>query len=112
MAKAVPVKTMDDIVASAGGDLIPFRQGEVIEVTITQILKAKVLVDVGGLALGFIPWASRTFKILRLLRSPSEVGLRFVLKGLLPAIGSIFVWIHLFVFDSLFISLGRVRHLR
>ncbi|OGQ17551.1 MAG: hypothetical protein A3C54_07040 [Deltaproteobacteria bacterium RIFCSPHIGHO2_02_FULL_60_17] len=64
------------------------------------------------LVLGFIPWASRMFKILRFLRSPSEIALRFVLRGLLPAIGSIFVWIYLYTFDVLFMSLGRVRRLR
>ena len=64
------------------------------------------------LVLGFIPWASRMFKILRFLRSPSEIVLRIVLRGFLPAIGSIFVWIYLYTFDALFMSLGRVRRLR
>jgi small subunit ribosomal protein S1 len=55
MAKTATVQTMDDLVTEAGADLIPFRQGEVIEVTVTQVSKSKIMVDVGGLAIGFIP---------------------------------------------------------
>jgi small subunit ribosomal protein S1 len=55
MAQASSVHTMDDLVTSAGPNLIPFRQGDVIEVSVTQASKSKIMVDVGGLALGFIP---------------------------------------------------------
>jgi len=59
-----------------------------------------------------IPWASRTFKVLGFLRTPSEFAVRLVLRGLLPAIGSAFVAIHLLIFDRLFLRLGRVDRLR
>jgi NTE family protein len=64
------------------------------------------------LALGFVPWASRTFKLLRFLRSPSEFVTRLVLRGLIPALGSIIVWIHLTIFDPLFLKLGRIHRLK
>ncbi|MFI5341277.1 MAG: patatin-like phospholipase family protein, partial [Candidatus Methylomirabilales bacterium] len=63
------------------------------------------------LALGFIPWASRTLKVLSFLRWPSEFLVRLVLRGALPAIGSIFVAIHLLIFDRLFLWLGRIQRL-
>jgi len=71
-----------------------------------------LVVGVVVAALGFIPWASRTFKLLLFLRSPSEFAVRLVLRGVLPAVGSIFVAIHLLIFDRLFLHLGRIRHLR
>lgn len=55
MSKTTPIKTMEDIIAVAGADIVPFRQGDVIEVSVTQVSKAKIMVDIGGLALGFIP---------------------------------------------------------
>lgn len=53
MAKSV--QTMEELVVAAGSSLIPFRQGDVIEVTVTQASKSKIMVDIEGLALGFIP---------------------------------------------------------
>ncbi|HEY1074451.1 MAG TPA: S1 RNA-binding domain-containing protein [Patescibacteria group bacterium] len=55
MAKSQTIQTMEELVTVAGAELIPFRQGEVIEATVTQASKAKIMVDIAGLALGFIP---------------------------------------------------------
>lgn len=55
MAKAETLKTMDELVAHVGADLVPFKQGEVVEATVLQVSRAKVLVDLGGIAQGFIP---------------------------------------------------------
>lgn len=55
MAKTATTQTMEDILTSAGSNIIPFRQGEVIEVLVTQVSKSKIMVDVNGIALGFIP---------------------------------------------------------
>lgn len=63
------------------------------------------------LALGFVPIASRSFKVLRFLRAPSEWALRTALRGVLPALGSLFVWIELHVLDRLFLRLGRIATL-
>lgn len=48
-------KSMKDLASSLGNRLVPIRAGELTEVKILQILKNKLLVDVGGLTLGFIP---------------------------------------------------------
>lgn len=64
------------------------------------------------LALGFIPRLSRTVACLAFLRSPTEYVLRFVARGLLPALGAGFVWLHLQVFDRLFLRLGRLERVR
>ncbi len=55
MAKTAPVQTMDELVTLAGPNIIPFRQGEVIEATVTGVSKSKVTVDIGGLCNGFVP---------------------------------------------------------
>ncbi len=49
------VKTMKEFVNSLGNSIIPIRSGELFEVKILQILKNKMLVDVGGWNLGIIP---------------------------------------------------------
>lgn len=48
-------QSMKDLANSLGNRLIPVRSGELFEVKILQILKNKILVDVGGLTLGIIP---------------------------------------------------------
>ncbi len=74
--------------------------------TVGQLVTAAVV-----LALGFIPRLSRIFKVLRFLRSPTEFLVRFVTRALLPAIGSVFVWIHLCIFDPLFLRQGKIERL-
>jgi small subunit ribosomal protein S1 len=46
---------MKDLLAKYGGKLIPIKAGELFEVKILQVLKNRLLVDVGGFALGYIP---------------------------------------------------------
>ncbi|MEK7142761.1 MAG: S1 RNA-binding domain-containing protein [Patescibacteria group bacterium] len=48
-------KTMKDLAQKVGNGLIPFKAGELFEVKVLQILKNKILVDVGGFSLGIIP---------------------------------------------------------
>lgn len=48
-------KTMKDLVNQVGKELIPVKSGELFEVKIIQVLKNKILVDVGGFSLGMIP---------------------------------------------------------
>ena len=47
--------SMKEIAAKLGNNLIPIRVGGLFEVKILQVLKNKILVDVGGFALGVIP---------------------------------------------------------
>lgn len=48
-------QTMRDLANTLGDRLVPIRRGELAEVKILQILKNKILVDVGGVTLGIIP---------------------------------------------------------
>jgi NTE family protein len=70
-----------------------------------------LLMTVGIFALGFIPLLSRASKVFRLVRSPLEYIIRFVVRALLPALSSIFIAIHLFIFDRLFLRQGKVDRL-
>lgn len=47
--------SMKDLAADLGNRLVPIRNGELTEVKIVQILKNRIMVDVGGLTLGIIP---------------------------------------------------------
>lgn len=88
-------------------------QGDRISAAWNATVPVKSLVTASVvLALGFVPWLSRAFKVLRFLRSPSELFVRLVLRGALPAFGSLFVWIYLLIFNPLFLHLGRVRRLK
>jgi NTE family protein len=87
--------------------------GEQILVWLNYKVPIKTLVTMAIVfALGFVPWASRTFKLLRFIQSPAEFLLRFVLRGLVPAAGSVLVCIHLLIFDRIFLHLGRVKRLK
>lgn len=48
-------KTMKDLAQKVGNRLIPFKAGELFEVKVLKVFKNKILVDVGGMALGIIP---------------------------------------------------------
>lgn len=48
-------ESMKDLVAKAGNRLIPIKVGELIEVKVLQILKNRLLVEVGDFSLGMIP---------------------------------------------------------
>ena len=71
-----------------------------------------LLMTVGMIALGFVPLLSRASNAFRFFRSPLEYAVRFVVRALLPALGSIFVAIHLFIFDRLFLRQGKVERLK
>lgn len=74
--------------------------------TVGQILLA-ILV----LLLGFIPKLSRAVKLLRFLRKPSEFMVRLIIRGILPAFGSLFINLHLWIFDPIFVRLGKLKKL-
>ncbi|MCL5406987.1 MAG: S1 RNA-binding domain-containing protein [Patescibacteria group bacterium] len=48
-------ETMKDLATNLGSRLVPIHNGELAEVKILQILKNKMIVDVGGFTLGIIP---------------------------------------------------------
>jgi small subunit ribosomal protein S1 len=48
-------ESMKDLLAKYGGKLIPIKAGELFEVKVLQVLRNRILVDVGGFSLGYIP---------------------------------------------------------
>jgi hypothetical protein len=71
----------------------------------------KLLVIGLVLLLSFIPRLTRIFKVLRFLRSPTEFLVRLIIRGFLPALGSLFVNIHLWIFNPLFLRQGKIGRL-
>lgn len=84
---------------------------EIIAFFSQSITIGKLFVILITLALGFIPKLSRIFKMFRFLRSPMEFLVRFVTRALPPAIGSLFVWIALRIYDPLFLRQGKLERL-
>ncbi len=108
-----PVTVLTGLVVGLIGWTVWKWWGDSILALLNRDVQIKQLVTMAVVfAIGFVPWASRTFKLLRFIRSPAEFLLRFVLRGLVPAVGSIFVWIHLLIFDRIFLRLGRVGRLK
>jgi NTE family protein len=75
-------------------------------------------VTIGGLlfsglilALGFLPVLSRILPAFHFLRGPTSFIVRFVVRAILPALASIPIAIHLFVFDRLFLKQGTLERL-
>ncbi len=67
----------------------------------------------GGLLVGlsFVPGVGRLLTAFRFLQSPAKFAMRLATRALPAAVGSLFVWIHLKVFDPLFLRLGTLRRL-
>jgi small subunit ribosomal protein S1 len=78
MSQMTTTQTMEEIVTAVGPDLIPFRQGEVIEATIVQVSKLRILVDVSGIAIGFIPERELSYETRDL--APGDKILAYVLS--------------------------------
>lgn len=79
MSKTVSVQTMEELVTLAGPNLVPFRQGDVIEVKVLQVTKNKILVDIGGLSLGFIPERELSYESRSI--NPGDTVLAYVLSS-------------------------------
>lgn len=85
---------------------------EILALLSRSLTVGRIVFAVLVLLLGFIPKLSRVFKVLRFLRKPSEFLVRLIMRGLLPAVGSFFVNIHLWIFDPLFLRMGKIKRLR
>jgi hypothetical protein len=80
------------------------------EVTIGALLLTALI-----LALGFIPKISRMFKTIKWLlklRTPVEKVQRLALRVVPSIVGSLFVFIHLKIFDPIFLKLGKVKRIK
>lgn len=76
--KAVTSSAMDEIVERYSDELVPFKQGEVVEATIQSISRSKIQVDIGGFAFGFVPEREFTYEGLDL--KPGDTILAYVLS--------------------------------
>lgn len=78
--KVVPTAdTMAGLVEELGAAIIPFRQGDIVEVVVVTVSKQRVLVNVSDLALGFIPQREFSLDSHRL-----EVGQKVLAYVLVP----------------------------
>jgi NTE family protein len=75
--------------------------------TLGQLLLVMILL----LVLGLVPRLSRAVPFLDVLRAPSEFVLRLLLRAIPSALASAFVWLHLVLFDRLFLRYGRIGRL-
>jgi small subunit ribosomal protein S1 len=55
MAKATDSTTMQDLIKDVGNNVLPFKEGQVIEVKIISKSRKKVIVDINGLNMGMVP---------------------------------------------------------
>jgi NTE family protein len=84
---------------------------EVVALFSRSFKVGQILLAILVLLLGFIPKLSRAIKVLRFLRKPSEFMSRLIIRGLLPAVGSLFINLHLWIFDPIFVRLGKLKKL-
>lgn len=70
-----------------------------------------LLLTLGIFALGFIPVLGRFFQLFRFLSGPTAFVVRFIARALLPALGSAFIALHIFIFDRIFLRQGRLERL-
>lgn len=71
----------------------------------------QILLAILVLLLGFVPKLSRAVRVLRFLRKPSEFISRLIIRSLLPAVGSLFINLHLWIFDPIFVRFGKIKKL-
>jgi len=70
-------QSMKDLVADFPNKLVPFKQGDVVEVKVLETSKTKALVDVAGFCLGIIPEKEMSPEIASM--KPGEKVLAYVL---------------------------------
>lgn len=77
---------MADLVEEVGPALVPFHQGDVIQVDVISSTRSKIVVNVMGLALGFIP--AREFSV-----DPSEINTGDTIPGYVLATENDHGWV-------------------
>jgi small subunit ribosomal protein S1 len=68
---------MDDLAAAYPEQLVPFGQGEIIEVVVIQKAKSHLLVDVAGVAIGIVPEQEFSYDVEEI--KPGDKVLAYVL---------------------------------
>lgn len=97
---------------SSAGITVRGNQSEWSELTL-ELHVATLIAALLPLVIGWfvVPWLEKTFpnKWLKKLRVGIEFVVRGVGRGLLPQVLVVVAWVHLAVFDRLFLHAGRVR---
>lgn len=88
-----------------------FARDPILNVLAKTVTIGSLLTTAAVLALGLVPMGSKIVSAIRFVRAPAEFLARLVLRGVLPAIASVFVWLHLHTVDRLFLQLGRLERL-
>lgn len=47
--------SMEDLIAEAGDQLLPYKEGEIVEARVLSVSRNKIWTDVAGLSLGYVP---------------------------------------------------------
>ena len=88
-----------------------FCRDPILEVLAKTVTYGSLLTTAAVLALGLVPMGGKIASAIRFVRAPAEFLVRMVIRGLVPAIASVFVWLHLQTVDRLFLQLGRLGRL-
>ena len=110
LSPAVTVVTLGVLLAFLLGAWSQFRE-PISRALSSSFTLGQLLLLVLVLSLGFVPRLSRAFRSLDVLRAPSEFVFRLVVRALPSTLGSAFVWLHLAIFDRLFLRYGRISRL-
>jgi NTE family protein len=110
LSKPVMIVTTILAVIILAGLGILFRK-EIINLYLLSVTLGPFIIIILVLLLGLIPKFMRLLKLPGWLISLLEFPVNFVVRGILPALGSLFVKLHLWIFDPLFKMLGRVSRL-
>ena len=111
LSRPVTIVTLFVLLGLAGG--LWYEFGEEFQSTLaTPVTVGQVLLLLVMMMLGVVmPFLSRTIEALRFLRTPSDLIFRFVVRAVFPALGFIFVILHLEIFDRLFLRRGKLGNL-
>jgi len=88
-----------------------FFRDPILDGLATTVTIGSLLTMAAVLALGLVPMGSKIVSVIRFVRAPAEFLARMVIRGILPAVASVFVWLHLHTVDRLFLRLGRLERL-
>lgn len=74
-------QSMKDLVADYANKLVPFKQGDVVEVKVMEVSRSRALVDVAGICLGIIPEKEMSPEIAEMKPGDKVLGYVLVLEN-------------------------------
>ncbi len=85
--------------------------GDIINLFSYSLATGFLVILILLLVLAVIPKLMRKLKLPGWLIAIVEFPVNFIFRGILPALGSLFVCLHIWIFDRIFIRLGKVDRL-